>query len=301
MFKIFELVQIFAPTNEIILLTGETGTGKDLLVKKIHELSPRNKKPFVAVNLLSFSPALFESELFGNTKGAFTGSVSEKKGFFEAADGGTIFLDEIGELPLELQGKLLRVIQYGEIYKLGDSNPLLLDIRIIAATNKDLRKAVFRNEFRADLFYRLNRGMIQLPPLRERKVDISLLVQHFLKTGNLMYNKKIAGISDKAMMQLLNYDFPGNIRELENIILNSAAITDDGNFIEEFMLPSSINKPVNNNLSELKLISIKNAERNHVLAIFSYCNGNYTKAASILGISERTLQRKIHDYKYIDL
>ncbi len=223
--------------------------------------------------------------------------VSEKKVFFEAADGGTIFLDEIGELPFELQGKLLRVIQYGEIFKLGDSNPLLLDIRIIAATNKDLRKEVLGNEFRADLFYRLNRGMMQLPRLRERKPDISLLAQHFLKTGNFKYNKKAAGISDKAMMQLLNYDFPSNIKELENIILNSAAITDDGNFIEKFMLPSLINNSVNNNLSELKLISIKKAERNHVLTIFNYCNGKYTKAASILGKSERTLQRKICDYK----
>ena len=160
MHKVFELVEIFAPTNETVLIAGETGTGKDLIARKIHELSPRKKNPFVAVNLASISTSLFESELFGYKKGTFTGANEDKAGYFESANGGTIFLDEIGELPLPLQGKLLRTIQYNEIYKIGDPKPINLDIRIISATNKNLLDAVHKKEFRADLYYRLNRGYI---------------------------------------------------------------------------------------------------------------------------------------------
>lgn len=165
--KVFELIEIFAPTNETVLITGETGTGKDLIAKKIHLLSPRKSKPLITVNLASISPTLFESELFGHERGSFTGATNERVGYFEAANGGTIFLDEIGEMPKELQGKLLRAIQYNEIYRIGSTKPLKLDIRIITATNKDLFEAVNNKEFRADLYYRLNRGYIKLPPLRE--------------------------------------------------------------------------------------------------------------------------------------
>ena len=168
MHRVFNLVEIFAPTNETILIVGETGTGKDLVAKKVHDLSPRKNKPYVAVNLASISPSLFESELFGTVKGSFTGSTNDKQGYFESANGGTIFLDEIGELPKELQGKLLRAIQYNEIFKIGSSSPIKLDIRMIAATNRDLADAVNKGSFRADLYYRLNRGHISLPPLRKR-------------------------------------------------------------------------------------------------------------------------------------
>ncbi|MCH7973097.1 MAG: sigma-54-dependent Fis family transcriptional regulator, partial [Bacteroidetes bacterium] len=178
-FKVFELVKIFAPTNETILITGETGTGKDLIARKIHEFSERKDKPFVVVNVASISPSLFESELFGHEKGAFTGAAIQKKGYFESANSGTIFLDEIGELPLELQGKLLRTIQYNELYRIGSSKPIKLNSRIIAATNKDLSAAIERNEFRKDLYYRLTRGFINLPPLRSHKEDVTLLTNHF--------------------------------------------------------------------------------------------------------------------------
>lgn len=164
MYKVFNLVEIFAPTNETILIVGETGTGKDLIAKKIHDLSSRKNNPFVSINLASISPTLFESELFGHVKGSFTGANSDKMGYFEAANGGTIFLDEIGELPKELQGKLLRAIQYNEIFRIGTSQPIKLDIRIIAATNRELAEDVNKGNFRADLYYRLNRGHISLPP-----------------------------------------------------------------------------------------------------------------------------------------
>ena len=297
MMKIFEIVKIFAPTDEIILLTGETGTGKDLLTKKIHDLSTRKNKPFIAVNLASISPSLFESELFGYEKGAFTGSAGEKIGYFEAAKGGTIFLDEIGELPKELQGKLLRVIQYGEIYRIGNPKPVNLDIRIIAATNKDLRDAVSAKEFRADLYYRLNRGIILLPPLRERNTDIPLLADYFLRLSNKKYGKKIPGFSERALSQLINYNFPGNIRELENLIFNAVAVSENNKYIDQFQMPAANHFSANSGQKEIKLISIKEAEKEHILSVIKYFEGNLIKASSVLGVSERTLQRRIRKYR----
>ena len=224
MFKVFELVEIFAPTNETVLIAGETGTGKDLIAKKIHDISPRRNGPFVVVNLASISSSLFESELFGHKKGTFTGASEDKLGYFEAANGGTIFLDEIGELPLELQGKLLRTIQYNEISRIGDPKPTKLDIRIISATNRNLLEAVNNKEFRADLYYRLNRGYIHLPPLRRRGDDILILADYFLEIGNKTYDRHIIGFSEQVIHDLRTYDFPGNVRELENIILNAVAL-----------------------------------------------------------------------------
>jgi len=201
MYKVFNLVEIFAPTNETILIVGETGTGKDLIAKKIHDLSPRNENPFVAVNLASISTTLFESELFGHVKGSFTGADTDKMGYFESANKGTIFLDEIGELPKELQGKLLRAIQYNEIFRIGTSQPIKLDIRIIAATNRDLADDVNKGNFRADLYYRLNRGHISLPPLRKRGNDVILLATS-LKLQMQSIIKTLSGLRVKP---LLNY------------------------------------------------------------------------------------------------
>ncbi len=200
--KVFELIEIFSPTNETILLTGETGTGKDLIAKKIHQLSPRSEKPMVVVNLASISPSLFESELFGHEKGSFTGATNEKQGYFESATGGTLFLDEIGELPKDLQGKLLRAIQYNEIYRIGSTKPIKLNTRIIAATNKNLLESITNGEFRTDLYYRLTRGFINLPPLRDRKGDIDILANYFLTAGNLIYNKNVHGFSDEIISML---------------------------------------------------------------------------------------------------
>ncbi len=294
MYKVFELVEIFAPTNEIVLITGETGTGKDLVARKIHELSPRRNNPFVAVNLASISSSLFESELFGYEKGAFTGAGSEKRGYFEEANGGTIFLDEVGELPKELQGKLLRTIQYNQVFRLGNPKPIQLDIRIIAATNKNLIEAVKQNEFRADLYYRLNRGLIQLPPLRERSDDIPLLSNHYLKISNFIYKKDIAGFTESAMNLLKSYDFPGNIRELENIVFNAVAKTKKNDLISDFALPNKSDAEAE---SQVRLISIDDAVKEHINSVLNFTKGSLHKAAAILGVSERTLQRKVKNFK----
>lgn len=293
MHKVFNLVEIFAPTNETILIVGETGTGKDLIAKKIHDLSSRKLKPYVSVNLASISPSLFESELFGNLKGSHSGSAIDKPGYFEAANGGTIFLDEIGELPKELQGKLLRAIQYNEIFKMGSSDPIKLDIRIIAATNRDLVDAVNKGNFRADLYYRLNRGHISLPPLRKRGSDVLLISNHLIKIANSTYNKNILGLTREATAQLRNYPFPGNVRELENIIYNSVVQSDDNQRLSTVEIPkANENREIELQKSEV-LISFEEAEKKHIINVMGALNNNVRKAASILGVSERTLQRKL--------
>jgi len=294
MLKVFELVEIFAATDETILLLGETGTGKDLIAQKIHQLSSRRDKPFIAVNLASISSSLFESELFGYERGAYTGAAKSGVGYFESANGGTIFLDEIGELPKELQGKLLRVIQYGEISRLGSPKPINLDIRIVAATNKDLLKAVNENQYRADLFYRLNRGYIELPPLRKRGNDIQLLAEYFYKQGCKVYNKELKGFGKNIMAKMLHYPFPGNIRELENIVMNAVAKTPAG----EPILNIDIRNDESINLPESEvLLTLDEAMEQYVVKVLGRVNNNTTKAAAILGISERTLQRRLHDYR----
>jgi DNA-binding NtrC family response regulator len=291
--KVFELIEIFAPTNETVLITGETGTGKDLIAKKIHQLSPRKNKALVTVNLASISPTLFESELFGHERGSFTGATNERMGYFEAANGGTIFLDEIGEMPKELQGKLLRAIQYNEIYRIGSTKPLKLDIRIITATNRDLLEAVNNKEFRADLYYRLNRGYIKLPPLRDRGEDIIILSKYFLDAGNKTYNKKAKGFTTKVLNSLRTYAFPGNIRELENLVLNAVAKTKDNELITEIDLPESFESKPPAVISDNNIITIDELVKNHILHIFNYARGNVQRAALILGVSERTLQRRL--------
>lgn len=293
MHRVFNLVEIFSPTNETILIVGETGTGKDLIAKKIHDLSPRRDKPYVAVNLASISPTLFESELFGNIKGSFTGSTGDKQGYFEAANGGTIFLDEIGELPKELQGKLLRAIQYNEIFKIGSSSPVKLDIRIIAATNRDLVDAVSKGTFRADLYYRLNRGHISLPPLRKRGNDILLISNHLIKVANQTYGKSISGLTREAIAQLRNYPFPGNVRELENIIFNSVVQSDDNQRLSSVEIPKLTDAKENELQKSEQLVTLDEAEKKHIINVMGILNNNVRKAATVLGVSERTLQRKL--------
>ncbi|NWG29564.1 MAG: sigma-54-dependent Fis family transcriptional regulator [Ignavibacteriaceae bacterium] len=293
MHRVFELVEIFAPTNETVFIAGETGTGKDMIARKIHDLSPRRAKPFVAVNLASISPSLFESELFGYKKGTFTGAVDDKIGYFEAANGGTIFLDEVGELPIVLQGKLLRTIQYGEIYRIGDAKPVQLDIRIISATNKDLLDAVNKKEFRADLYYRLNRGFIYLPPLQKRGDDVVLLAEHFLEVGNRTYNKNIQGFSDQVIDSLKNYTFPGNVRELENIIMNAVAKTFGESQIRSIDLPKEYIKPIEPANGKPKLTTLTLAAEEHILNVMKTVGNSVQRAAPLLGVSERTLQRRL--------
>jgi len=297
MFKVFELVEIFAPTNETVLIVGETGTGKDLIARKIHERSSKFNKPFITVNLASISPSLFESELFGHEKGAFTGASGEKKGYFEIANGGTIFLDEIGELPKELQGKLLRTIQYSEIYRIGSPKPINLDIRIIAATNKDLLAEVSNKDFRADLYYRLNRGFITMPPLRLRGDDVLLLAEYFRKSGNKIYNKTIPGFSDTVLQTLKNYAFPGNIRELENIIFNAVAKTQNDKQIIKLDIPEKGVKVRSVNPESGELRPLEEIIDNYIDYVFNQTGGSLKKTSLILNISERTLQRRFNKNK----
>ncbi len=296
MHKVFDLIEIFAPTNETVLILGETGTGKDMLARKIHQLSPRKEGPFITANLVSISSTLFESELFGHEKGAFTGAIGDKTGYFEAANGGTIFLDEIGEIPKELQGKLLRTLQYNEIYKIGSSKPISLDIRFIAATNKNLLEAVEKKEFRADLYFRLNRGYIQIPPLCKRGNDIKLLAEYFLQIANQKYGKNLKGFSPEVIEQLFGYSFPGNVRELESIILNAAVQNKNDEYVENVSIPKNEStfptEPV-----VPQLLTIDELVKEHVKSVLKYMNGNIQKAAVILGVSERTLQRKIQEIK----
>jgi DNA-binding NtrC family response regulator len=297
MHRVFELVEIFAPTNETVFISGETGTGKDMIARKIHDLSPRRDKPFIAVNLASISPSLFESELFGYKKGTFTGAIEDKVGYFEAASGGTIFLDEVGELPIALQGKLLRTIQYNEIYRIGDAKPVQLDIRIISATNRDLLDAVNKKEFRADLYYRLNRGFIYMPPLSKRVDDVVLLAEHFLEVGNRTYNKNIQGFSDSVINSLKYYTFPGNVRELENIILNAVAKTFGESHISSIDLPKEYIKPFEpgngNGNGKPKLTSLNSAAEEHIMNVMKTVGNSVQRAAPLLGVSERTLQRRL--------
>ena len=293
MYKVFELVEIFAPTNETVLINGETGTGKDLLARKIHDLSPRRNKPFIAVNLASISTSLFESELFGHKKGTFTGAGEDKMGYFEAARGGTIFLDEIGELPLELQGKLLRTIQYNEIMRIGDPKPINLDIRILSATNRNLLEAVNNKEFRADLYYRLNRGYIHIPPLRKRGDDILILADNFLEIGNKTYDRNILGFSEAVVKDLRQYSFPGNVRELENIILNAVAKTSNSQYIDTIDLPSSLHTVTSTESTSGRLATLDDVVEEHILYVMKTMGNSIQKAAPILGVSERTLQRRL--------
>ena len=293
LFKVFELVEIFAPTDEIILLTGETGTGKDLLARKIHDLSPRKNGPFIAVNLASISSTLFESELFGHKKGTFTGAGDDKIGYFEAARGGTIFLDEIGELPLELQGKLLRTIQYNEIMRIGDPKPISLDMRVISATNRNLLDDVKNKKFRADLYYRINRGYIHIPPLRKRGDDVLILADHFLEIGNKTYDRNILGFSEEVISDLRTYHFPGNIRELENIIINAVATTANNQYIESIDLPEALHDAHDPDIETGKLTALENVIEEHIIYVMKKMGNNVQKAAPILGVSERTLQRRL--------
>lgn len=297
MFKVFNLVEIFAPTNETILIVGETGTGKDLVAKKIHDLSPRKNNPFVAVNLASISSTLFESELFGHVKGSFTGANTDKTGYFEAADGGTIFLDEIGELPRELQGKLLRAIQYNEIFRIGSSQPIKLDIRIIAATNRVLSDDVSKGNFRADLYYRLNRGHISLPPLRKRGDDIILISNYLIKMANTKYNKNVLGLTREAIAQLRHYFFPGNIRELENIIFNSVVQSEDNQRLSHVEIPFLSEQDNNKFIDNDIMISLEEVENKHIINVMAMLNNSVRKTAAVLGVSERTLQRRLKKIK----
>jgi two-component system response regulator AtoC len=299
--QIFDTIRKVAKYKSTILITGESGTGKELVAKAIHFNSDRSNNPFVPVNCGAIPENLLESELFGHTKGSFTNAVRTKKGLFEEADMGTMFLDEIGELPFQLQVKLLRVLQDGEIRRVGDSRPIKIDVRIIAATVKDLDKEVREDKFRDDLFYRLNVLPIKIPPLKDRREDIPLLVDHFIHKYSRELNHPIQEINQEALNCLLNYSWNGNVRELENVIERAIVLT-DSNQIQVENLPLEIQSPREESMVSLlnDELSIKKASRYLEMDLIKKAlhktNGNHTHAAKLLEISHRALLYKIKEY-----
>jgi two-component system response regulator AtoC len=300
--KIFEVIKKVAQYKSTILITGESGTGKELIARALHYHSDRSQHLFVPVNCGAIPENLLESELFGHAKGAFTDAIRTKKGLFEEADGGTLFLDEIGDLPPQLQVKLLRVLQDGEIRRVGESKPIKIDVRIVAATIRDLVKEVSENRFRDDLYYRLNVFPIHLPPLRERSEDIPLLVDHFIVKYSQSLNKKVGGIEHKALEKLMNYRWFGNVRELENTIERAIVLTDRDK-IEMENLPVEIQNfqeksewmEVDDEEYSIKKAS-KALETNLIRKALRKTKGNHTHAAKILEISHRALLYKIKEY-----
>lgn len=283
-----------------VLITGESGTGKELIAKAIHNGSPRKNAPFIAVNCAAIPETLIESELFGYAKGAFSGADSSKRGLIEEARGGTLFLDEIGEFPLQLQPKLLRVLQEGEMRRLGDTRLIKTDFKTIAATSRDLVHETGRGRFRSDLYYRLNVLPITIPPLRERKEDIPPLVRYFIAIYNRRLSRRIVDVTPEAMSELMSYDWPGNVRELENAI-ERAMILSDSERITEIDLGTALAKksPGPQSLTEMMTYeeARKSIEDTFIDKALAETRGNRTKAAKILGISRRSLLYKLKDRK----
>jgi two-component system response regulator AtoC len=301
MLKVLASVKKVADYKTTVLITGESGTGKELVSKALHYSGNRANGPFVAVNCGAIPENLLESELFGHVKGAFTDAVRNKKGLFEEADGGTLFLDEIGELPLQLQVKLLRVLQEGEVMRVGDTRPIKVDVRIVAATVKDLSREVRESRFREDLFYRLNVLQIHLPPLRERAEDIPTLVGHFIEKYRDRHGVKAKGVAPEAMKLMMDYSWPGNVRELENTI-ERCIILSEGEGIDPSVLPPEIQGEGKAGFHGIfgSTLSIKKAaramEEELIKKALEKTGGNRTHAAHLLEISHRALLYKIKEY-----
>ena len=299
MLEVFSLVRRVAPSEATVLIRGESGTGKELIAKAIHFASPRASGPLVKVNCAALPETLLESELFGHEKGAFTGALVTRKGRFEVASGGTIFLDEIGDLPTHLQAKLLRVLQEREFERVGSSKPISIDVRILAATHRDLERLLKAGQFRDDLYYRLNVVTIVLPPLRERRQDLPLFMDHLLRVFAEKNGKKIRGFTSEAREALLRYDYPGNVRELENIIERASVIT-RGDVICRADLPISIQEPeVEESSSKTDLpVVVERLERRLIREALARSGGVQTRAAEQLGITERALRYKLKKYGF---
>ena len=290
------LAKKVAPNDTTVLITGETGTGKEVFAEAIHQASQRKNKTLVALNCSSFSKELIESELFGHKQGAFTGAIKDKKGLLEEANGGTLFLDEIGEMPLELQAKLLRVLETSEFIKLGDTKTTKINFRLIAATNKDLHTESEEKRFRSDLYFRLNVFQIHLPPLRERIKDIEAFTDYFVKQFSIKTNKKPLHVSKEFLSKLEHYQWVGNIRELRNII-ERCVILADSDTLTPNLLPIDIQQasgiPKNGTLSAFSLASI---EKLHIQKVYNYTKGNKAETARLLEIGIATLYRKLEEF-----
>ena len=294
MIRIMDMIARVAPTDSTVLITGESGTGKGLVARKLHQLSQRSRRPFITVDCGTLVETLFESELFGHVKGSFTGADANKIGKFELAQNGTLFFDEISNIGLEVQAKLLRAVEERKISKVGSHRVITVDVRIIAATNKDLTKAIKDGTFREDLFYRLNVVLIQMPPLRERKSDIPLLVQHFLEKYNARLRKEMRGISPDALDLLVRHDWPGNVRELENT-MERLLVLSPGPYLEpaDLVFAGTILTPATEAPDGT---SLKDLERNHIIQTLQRCDGHKSETARALGIDRKTLREKLKRY-----
>ncbi len=299
---VIERLKRIAPTNASVLIQGETGTGKELVAQAIHQNSSRKNKPFVALNCAALSENILESELFGHVKGAFTDASSDRLGKFEYADGGTLFLDEVGDMPLATQIKLLRVLENGEITRVGSNDPIRVNVRILSATNRNLEDAITAGTFRNDLYHRLKVVTIRLPTLQERSVDIPILLDHFIKLFAKKHGKQIRGVSPPARRKLLTFSWPGNVRQLRNVVESMVVVDYDG-LLDLDDLPEELAEhagpspqPQTTSLAGLVGRSLEEVERLFLAETLRACGSNREEAARLLGIGERTLYRKIKEY-----
>ena len=297
MARVLRQVEIVAPTEYSVVITGESGTGKEMIAQKVHTLSSRSDGPFRAVNMGAVSETLFKDELFGHRKGAYTGASGDKKGFFESARGGTLFLDEITDLEISLQGGLLRVIQEKEFYRLGSTATVDVDVRILAATNRDVNGEIEAGRFRADLFHRLNMFHIDIPPLRERREDILPLARLFLSDYAREIKKKIHYLSDELADYLMAYPFPGNVRELKNMMASGVLMEKENNLTLRSLVKHPPAGGSNTPAEQPSLQTLAEVEKAHIINILSQMDQNRTQAAKMLGISRKTLQRKLKQYR----
>jgi DNA-binding NtrC family response regulator len=299
--RVFRLVAKIAPTESPVLITGESGTGKELIARAIHLQSRRAHRSFVSVNASAVPESLFESELFGHVRGSFTGAVADRPGLFLQADGGTLFLDEIGEMPPAAQVKLLRALQDGEIRRVGSSDPVRVDVRVVAATNRDLKEALASGQFREDLYFRLNVFHIELLPLRERPEDIPVLANYFREKYGRAAGRRVDRFSERAQFYLMRYAYPGNVRELENAVERAVALAEHSE-ITHLDLPPSFREasvpmlPSGTAFPYSETMSLAQLEAEHIRRALRYFAGNTTRAARSLGISRSTLWRKMREY-----
>jgi Nif-specific regulatory protein len=293
--EVFQLVSKVAPTASTVLIRGESGTGKELVARAIHRNSPRAGQPFVAINCAALTETLLESELFGHEKGAFTGAIAQKQGKLEMAHRGTLFLDEVGELPQAFQTKLLRVLQEREFERVGGARTIRVDVRLIAATNRDLESAIACNAFRKDLYYRLNVVSLAMPPLRDRREDIPLLARHFVAKHGKKANRRLAGLSPEALDCLQAYDWPGNVRELENLIERAVVLGSTELIVPEDLPEAVLEAPVASEPPGGYHQTVREEKKRAILAALSQSGGNYTEAAKLLGVHPNYLHRLVRN------
>ncbi len=298
--QILESVRRLAPSDLPVLILGESGTGKELLANAIHQNSRRCEHRFVPINCAGLSETLLEDELFGHVKGAYTGAAGDRAGRFEHADGGTLFLDEVGDMPLAMQAKLLRVLEDGEVVRVGSNEPRKVNVRVLSATNSDLSERVREKKFREDVFFRITGATIEIPPLRERREDIPILIDHYIRQSNAAHGTKVKGIAPDAKRVLMGHPWPGNVRQLRNVIENMVVLSSGTEKLTVADLPAEIHRPpeevATRQLGQLAGISIEEAEKQLIRNTLKMVGGNREQAANILGIGERTLYRKIKEY-----